>query len=45
MGRKSFCLSFLGLVYGVYHHFQQYFRYIVAVSLLVEESGGPGENH
>jgi hypothetical protein len=26
-------------------HFQQYFSYIVAVSLLVEETGVPGENH
>jgi len=32
------------LVYGVLHHFQQYFSYIVTVSLLVEETGVPGEN-
>ena len=31
---RWFCL---GLVYGVYHHFQQYFSYIVAVSFI---SGG-----
>ena len=31
--------------YGVYHHFQQYFSYIVAVSLLVEETRVPGEIH
>ena len=27
------------------HHFQQYFSYIVVVSLLVEETGVPEENH
>ena len=32
-------------VYGVYRHYQQYFSYIVAVSFIVEETGGPGENH
>ena len=26
-------------------HFQQFFSYIVAVSLLVEETGVPRENH
>ena len=30
---------------GVQHHFQQYFNYIVAVSLLLEVSGGPVENY
>jgi hypothetical protein len=30
---------------GAYRHFQQYFSYIMAVSLLVEVIGGPGENH
>ena len=36
-----------GLVWfdGAYRHFQQYFSYIMAVSLLVEVIGGPGENH
>jgi hypothetical protein len=29
---------------GAYRHFQQYFSYIELV-LLVEETGGPGENH
>jgi hypothetical protein len=33
------------LDYGVYRHFQQYYNYIVAVSLLVEETGITGENH
>jgi hypothetical protein len=33
------------LVYGDLRHFQQYFSYIVAVSLLVEETGVLGENH
>jgi hypothetical protein len=28
-----------GLVYGALRHFQQYFSYIKAASLLVEESG------
>jgi hypothetical protein len=36
---------FVWLFDGVYLHFQQYFSYIVAVSLLVEETRGPGENH
>jgi len=31
--------------YDVSRHFQQYFNYIVAVSLLVDETGVPGENH
>jgi hypothetical protein len=26
-------------------HFQQYFSYIFWLVLLVEETGGPGENH
>jgi hypothetical protein len=36
-----------GLVWfnGVDRYFQQYLNYIMAVSLLVEETGGPGENH
>jgi hypothetical protein len=29
----------------VKRHFQQYFSYIVASFLLVEETGGPEENH
>ena len=34
------------MVYGVKRHFQQYFRYMVAWSVLaVEETGVPGENH
>jgi hypothetical protein len=36
---------FFFLVYGVLHPFQQYFSFIVAVSLLVEETGVPGGNH
>ena len=32
-------------VYGVYCHFQQYFHCIVPVSLLVEETIVPRENH
>jgi hypothetical protein len=35
---------FFFLVYGVLHPFQQYFSFIVAVSLLVEETGVPGGN-
>ena len=31
--------------YGAYRHFQQYFSHIVAVSLLVNETVVPGENH
>ena len=31
-------------IYGVECHFQQYFRYIMAVILLVEENGVSGEN-
>jgi hypothetical protein len=26
-------------IFGVWHHFQQYFSYIVATSLVVEEAG------
>jgi hypothetical protein len=33
------------MVYGVLHHFQQYFSYIMAVVLLEEETRVPGENH
>jgi len=33
------------VVYGVERHIQQYFSNIVAVSLLVEETGVPRENH
>jgi hypothetical protein len=33
------------LGYGVKRNRKQYFCYIVAVSLLVEEIGEPGENH
>jgi hypothetical protein len=33
----------VGLVYGAYRYFQQYFSNIVAV-LLVEETGVPREN-
>jgi len=32
------------MVYGVQQHFQQYFSYIVEVSVMVEETG-PGKNH
>jgi hypothetical protein len=31
-------------VYSI-QHFQQYFSYIMATSLVVEEAGVPGENH
>ena len=34
-----------GWDYGVQLHFQQYFNYIMAVSLLVEETEVPKENH
>ena len=34
-----------GYDYGVLHHFQQYFSYIVRSVLLVEETSLPGENH
>jgi hypothetical protein len=30
--------GWFGLVYGVQHHFQQYFSYIMVVSLLVQET-------
>jgi len=33
------------LLYDIYRHFQQYFSYIVAVSLLVVETAVLGENH
>jgi len=33
------------MVYGVYRHFQQYYSYIVTVSLMVEEAGVHGENN
>ena len=33
------------LIFGVYRHFQQYFSYIMALALVVEEAGVPGENH
>jgi hypothetical protein len=33
------------LVYGVQRHFQQYFSYILAIVLLVEEIGVYGWNH
>jgi len=33
------------MVYGVQQHFQQYFSYIVEVSVMVEETGVPGKNH
>ena len=36
------CLAWFGLVYGVLRHFQQYFSYIMVVSLLLEETS---ENH
>jgi len=32
------------MAYGVLCHFQQYFNYIMAVNLLVEETRVPGEN-
>ena len=32
-------------MFGVKRHFQQYFSYIMATILLVEEAGVPGENH
>jgi hypothetical protein len=31
--------------YGILRHFQQCFSYIVAISVLFEETGRPGENH
>jgi len=31
--------------YGIQRHFQQYFSYIVSVSLLAKETKVPGENH
>jgi hypothetical protein len=31
--------------FGVSRHFQQYFSYIMATVLVVEEAGVPGENH
>ena len=34
-----------GLGYGVQPHFQQYFSYIVEVSLLMEETTVPRKNH
>jgi hypothetical protein len=37
--------SELSWSYGSCCHFQQYFSYIMAVSLLMEETGVPGENH
>jgi hypothetical protein len=33
------------MVYGVKRHFQQYFSYIMAVNLLMGETGVPGKNH
>jgi hypothetical protein len=38
-------MSTLGCLMVFNATFQQYFSYIVAVSLLVEETLGPGENH
>jgi hypothetical protein len=38
-------LVWLGLVYGVYSHFQQYFSYIVAVSSIDGGNGVSRENH
>ena len=35
----------LCLLDSAYRHFQQYFSYMVASVLLVEETGGPGGNH
>ena len=38
--------SYSGFIYGVECHFQQYFSYIMARSvLLVEKTVVPGENH
>ena len=37
-------LKYVCLFDGVQRHFQQYFNYIVAVSFIGEETGGPGEN-
>ena len=47
MGNKILCKTFRGLEgYGVLRHFQQYFSYILWWSvLLVEETGGPRDNH
>jgi hypothetical protein len=33
------------LIFGVQRHFQQYFSYIMAASLVVEEAGVPGEKN
>jgi hypothetical protein len=44
MYMKHICV-FGFLLDGAEHPFQQYISYIVAVSLLVEETRGPGENH
>jgi hypothetical protein len=38
-------IVWLGLVYGVKRHFQQYFSYIVVVSFIGGGNGVPGENH
>jgi hypothetical protein len=37
--------EYLSYGYGVSRHFQQYFSYIVVVSLLVEGAEEPEENH
>jgi hypothetical protein len=36
---------FVYLFDDVQHPFQQYFSYIVMVSFIGDETGGPGENH
>jgi len=36
---------FVCLFDGVQHPFQQYVSYIMVVSFIGDETGGPGENH
>ena len=48
--KNSECIVDLGTVcfgqgYGIQGHIQQYFSYIVAIILLMGESGVPEENH
>ena len=46
MDNSLFNVVFVCSFDDVKRHFQQYFSYIVTVKiLLVEETGGPGENH